>query len=37
LDIFPFVVPVIIFIAISGTDTVISKKHKKKDAGKDED
>jgi len=37
LDIFPFVVPVIIFIAISGTDTMISKKHKKKDDSKDEE
>jgi len=36
-DEFPFMVPVIIFIAISGTDTVISKKHKKNDAGKDKD
>jgi len=37
LDIIPFVVPVVIFIAMSGADTAISKKHKKKDDSKEED
>jgi len=37
LDIFPFIAPAIIFVAISGADTAMSKKHKKKDDSKDED